>query len=73
METLNYKNNWMAYRTRRITDLIAGIQEDRVSMSRVCSMLSANGISYKITVKEPDIIQYWDNYTGVEGSIPKIL
>jgi len=39
------------------------------SLKRACICLSACGVSYQVTVKEPNVIRYWVTDHGIEGSL----
>lgn len=39
------------------------------SLNSACIILSARGVRFKVTVKEPNVIQYWATAHGIEGRL----
>jgi hypothetical protein len=39
------------------------------SLNRACICLAARGVSYRVTVKEPNVIRYWVTAHGIEGQL----
>jgi hypothetical protein len=39
------------------------------SLNKACICLAARGVSYQVTVKAPNVIQYWITEYGIEGRL----
>ena len=39
------------------------------SLNKACICLAARGVSYQVTVKEPNVIRYWVTEYGIEGRL----
>ena len=39
------------------------------SLNRACICLAARGVSYQVTIKEPNVIRYWVTAHGIEGQL----
>lgn len=39
------------------------------SLNIACICLSATGVSYQVTVAEPNVIRYWVTEYGIEGRL----
>lgn len=65
--------NYLAIRAARVNQIINEILASNEEQSGVCNTLRANGISFRIRSVSTDVIEFWDNLTGIKGSIPRIL
>ena len=51
--------------------ILAAIKSASVmeSLNIACICLSATGVSYQVTVAEPNVIRYWVTEYGIEGRL----